>query len=49
VFLYLITGSNNYVARVDPRTQARVGATIQVAANLDNIHFFDKETEKVIR
>ncbi|HET7087555.1 MAG TPA: sn-glycerol-3-phosphate ABC transporter ATP-binding protein UgpC [Anaerolineae bacterium] len=49
VFLYLITGGTNYVARVDPRTQARVGATIQVAANLDNIHFFDKETEKVLR
>jgi multiple sugar transport system ATP-binding protein len=49
VFLYLITGGNNYVARVDPRTQARAGATIQVEANLDNIHFFDKETEKVIR
>jgi multiple sugar transport system ATP-binding protein len=51
VFLYLLTGSGkqSYIARVDPRTQARVGNKMQVLANLDNIHFFDKNTEKVIR
>jgi multiple sugar transport system ATP-binding protein len=49
VFLYLLTGRSSYTARVDPRTQARIGARMQVVANLDNIHFFDKSTEKVIR
>jgi multiple sugar transport system ATP-binding protein len=49
VNLYLLTGGHQYVARVDPRTQARVGSKMQVVANLDNIHFFDKNTEKVIR
>jgi len=49
VFLYLLTAGQQYTARVDPRTQARVGHRIQVAANLDNIHFFDKATEKVVR
>jgi multiple sugar transport system ATP-binding protein len=49
VNLYLITGKHSYTARVDPRTQARIGSKIQVLANLDNIHFFDKTTEKVVR
>ena len=49
VFLYLITGKYSYLARVDPRTQARVGNTVQIVANLDSVHFFDKATEKAIR
>jgi len=49
VFLYLLTGRHSYVARVDPRTQAHVGNKMQIVANLDNIHFFDKTTERVIR
>ena len=49
VFLYLMTGRNQFIARVDPRTQAQAGNKLQVMANLDNIHFFDKNTEKVIR
>src|SRR5512143_1253143 len=49
VYLYLVTGKNSYVARVDPRTQARVGMTVQMAANLDNVHFFSKANEKTIR
>jgi len=49
VFLYLLTGKNSYLARVDPRTQARVGNTVQIVANLDSVHFFDKATEQAIR
>jgi multiple sugar transport system ATP-binding protein len=49
VFLYLNTGNKNYVARVDPRSQARIGHDIQVAMNLDNMQLFDKETEQAIR
>jgi len=49
VFLYLLTGGHAYVARVDPRTKARVGGSIRMVANLDNVHFFDKTTEKAIR
>ncbi len=49
IFLYLLTGRHSYIARVDPRTQAHVGNRIQMAANVDNIHFFDKTTERVIR
>jgi len=49
VFLYLATGRHQYIARVDPRTRAHIGNRIQVIANIDNVHFFDKTTERVIR
>jgi multiple sugar transport system ATP-binding protein len=49
VYLYLLTGKSSYVARVDPRTKARVGNKVQMAANLDNLHFFSKSNEKAIR
>jgi multiple sugar transport system ATP-binding protein len=49
VFLYLAVGHHSFVARVDPRTQARVGNRLPMIGNLDKIHFFDKATERVIR
>jgi len=44
VFLYLLTGKNSYVARVDPRSKAKVGNDVRMVANLDNVHFFEKDT-----
>jgi multiple sugar transport system ATP-binding protein len=44
VFLYLLTGGHSYIARVDPRSKARVGNDVRVVANLDNVHFFEKDT-----
>ncbi|NTU62052.1 MAG: ABC transporter ATP-binding protein [Chloroflexi bacterium] len=44
VFLYLLTGGHSYVARVDPRSKARVGHEVRMVANLDNVHFFEKDT-----
>jgi multiple sugar transport system ATP-binding protein len=49
VFLYLKTGETNFVGRVDPRTQARIGNKMSIAMNLDNIHLFDKANERAIR
>jgi len=49
VYLYLKSGDKSYVARVDPRTRARIGDKVQVAMNLDNMHLFDKATETAIR
>jgi multiple sugar transport system ATP-binding protein len=49
IFLYLKTGEHSYVARVDPRTEARMGDEVQVAFNMDNMHIFDPETEEAIR
>jgi len=49
VFVYLNTGGKSYVARVDPRTTARVGVKMPVVFNMDNMHVFDRETELAIR
>jgi multiple sugar transport system ATP-binding protein len=49
IFLYLVSGSNNIVARVDPRTNFQIGDKVQVSLNMDKCHLFDPETEKAIR
>ena len=49
IFLYLLSGEKIFIARVDPRSKARVGEETAVLVNLDGIHFFDRDTEKVIR
>ncbi len=46
IFLYLVSGKHNYVARVDPRTQFQVGDNVEVAFNMDNIHIFDPSKNK---
>jgi len=50
VILYMMTADNQpFLARVDPRTKARVGNAMGLAFNMDNMHIFDKQTEKAIR
>lgn len=49
VFVYLKVGDRSMIARVDPRTDYKVGDTIQVSGNTDNLHLFDKDTEIAIR
>jgi multiple sugar transport system ATP-binding protein len=39
--LFLVSGTHNYVARVDPRTRFSVGNKVQVAFNMENFHIFD--------
>lgn len=48
-YLYLINGSSNFVARVDPRTNYKVGDLVQVAFNMDKFHIFDPDTEQAVR
>ena len=48
VYLYFDLGNTSCTARVNPRTTARVGDTIKFAFDLNKLHVFDKETEKVI-
>jgi len=47
--LYLLAGQDSIVARVDPRTDFRMGDKVQVAFNMDKAHLFDTDTEKAIR
>ncbi len=49
IYLYLVSGGNDFVGRVDPRTAFKMGEDVQVALNMDNFHIFDTETEKAIR
>ena len=49
VVLYLLSGKNTYVARVDPRSRYRVNDQAQMAFNMDRIHIFDATTEQAIR
>lgn len=47
-YLYVQCAGVNMTARVSPRSTARPGDVIKMAINVNNIHLFDKETEKVI-
>ena len=49
VIVYLENHGKTFLARVDPRSKARVGNELSVAMNMDNMHLFDKESEKAIR
>ena len=48
IYLYLLTGKKQFVARVDPRAAARVGETLDMVINMDNMHLFDPQTEKTL-
>ncbi len=47
-YLYLTLDGINLTASVSPRTTAKPGDNIKIAIDVNNIHLFDKETEKVI-
>ena len=41
IFVYLLTSSTSFVARVDPRSKYTIGDEVQVVFNMDNMHIFD--------
>jgi multiple sugar transport system ATP-binding protein len=47
--LYINAGKNNFVSIVDTRLAPSVGNTVQLVANADHMHIFDKTTELAIR
>jgi multiple sugar transport system ATP-binding protein len=49
IFVYLKTGENNFVARVDPRTRYQINQKVQMVFNMSTMHIFDRDTEKAIR
>jgi multiple sugar transport system ATP-binding protein len=49
IFVYLVTGQKQFIARFDPRTKARVGKQMDVVIDMDSIHLFDRESELAIR
>ena len=48
LILYLLLGEKVFLARVDPRTEARPGDKMQVALDIERLHFFDPETSESI-
>jgi len=49
IFLYLLTGEKDFVARVDPRSKARVGNKLSIVLDMDRMHVFDRDTEVAVR
>ena len=49
IVLYLKSGEIEYLARVDPRSAARVGDQITPVINTENVHLFDGDTQQAIR
>lgn len=49
IFVYLKTGDDVFVARVDPRSRFHVGDNVQMVFNMNNMHIFDRGTEAAIR
>jgi multiple sugar transport system ATP-binding protein len=49
IFLHMLSGQNTFVARVDPRSNMRVGEQTRVAFDMDNVHIFEADTEEAIR
>jgi multiple sugar transport system ATP-binding protein len=48
VFAYVENGGKEMVARFDPRTSARVGQPVEVVADMEKMHIFDRESEKAL-
>ena len=48
IYLYLNSGSHNFVARVNPHEKASVGQKLDMAFDMRKCHFFDFQTEQVI-
>ncbi|KAB8143245.1 ABC transporter ATP-binding protein [Chloroflexia bacterium SDU3-3] len=46
VYAYIENGGKELVARLDPRTGARVGQPLEVTVDMSKMHIFDHETEK---
>ncbi|HJX37152.1 MAG TPA: sn-glycerol-3-phosphate ABC transporter ATP-binding protein UgpC [Anaerolineae bacterium] len=46
--LFLMVDSQEFVARVDPRSAAAVGEELEIVLNMDNMHLFDAETKAAI-
>jgi multiple sugar transport system ATP-binding protein len=48
VEIHLTTGSRQMIAKIDSKTQAKIGETIDVVLDMEKSHLFDKETELAI-
>jgi multiple sugar transport system ATP-binding protein len=47
-YLYMTTGSNDFIARVDSHRRCQVGDKLDLAVMLDKAHIFDNETSQLV-
>ncbi len=45
IYVYLMSGSHDLVARVDPRSKYTLGSKVQMAFDMSKFHIFDTETD----
>ncbi|MBL8120533.1 MAG: hypothetical protein JNJ78_23615, partial [Anaerolineae bacterium] len=43
--VYMQQRGSSFISRMDPRTRARVGQTMNVVFNLENMHLFDVDSK----
>ncbi|WP_202081058.1 ABC transporter ATP-binding protein [Caldalkalibacillus salinus] len=48
-YLYSSINDNEFIARVDSRTDVSNGQTLKLALDMNKVHFFDEETEERIK
>ncbi|MBM4436631.1 MAG: ABC transporter ATP-binding protein [Actinobacteria bacterium] len=49
IYLYMLSGDESFIARIDPRTSAQVNQQFQLLFDMNNMHVFDRATQEVIR
>lgn len=49
VLLYMNTGKNTLIARMEPQSEAKVNQEIELVFNMEKVHLFEKETlERIV-
>ncbi|MEI7645280.1 MAG: ABC transporter ATP-binding protein [Chloroflexales bacterium] len=48
VFAYIESGGKEFIGRLDPRTTARTGRSLEIVLDMDKMHIFDRESEKAL-
>ncbi len=46
VYVYVEQGGTEFIGRLDPRTGARTGESLEIVMDMDKMHLFDRDTEQ---
>ncbi len=49
VYIYMLSGDESYIARVDPRTSAKLGDKYTLNFDMSRMQVFDRVTQEVVR
>ena len=48
VYAYVEASGKEFIGRLDPRTSARTGQSVEIVLDMEKMHIFDRETEKAL-